>query len=107
MISTLVNLLCIAIICVIVTDLTDFFSFVKSVLSRILTSGRFSSSNWTFKILDCSLCQTHWLGLIYLIITQSFSIPMYTYVLFISLLTPVIGNLITFLLDSIQKIFYK
>ena len=52
----------------------------------------------------CSLCMSHWIGLLYIIITGTFSIPMWGYVCLLSLLTPVFYNLLIGLREFLLKI---
>ena len=82
-----IDLICIQIIIVIITDLTDFPSSVYKAISYFLTKGRIVTDNMYLHLVSCSLCQMHWVGLLYLIINGSFSIPSYLLVLILSFLT--------------------
>ena len=86
-----INVLIISCICVIVTDLTDFWSFIKKIIWKMMFKNR-PYKEFSFKLLDCSLCQTWWLGLICLLVMGQFSLINIGYVLLIAYLTPVLCN---------------
>lgn len=89
-----VNLICIAVICVIVTDILKFWDSLERPLSVIFdTKVKFG------KPINCSTCQTFWLGLIYLLVWHCFTLPNLTLVLLIAVCTGVIGSLIWNILD--------
>lgn len=52
----------------------------------------------------CSVCMTHWIGLLYIIITGTFSIPMWGYVCLLSMLAPVFYNLLIGIKEFLLKI---
>lgn len=61
-----------------ITDMTDWPETAKRLLSYFVSQGRFKTSNFDFKLLTCSLCQTFhisniWL-LIYAIVTGEFCV---------------------------------
>ena len=104
-------LLIIQLIIVFVTDLTDFPSTIYKLISSILTKGKLVSGNGKLHLISCSLCQVHWAGLLYLIITGSFSFYMWGYVCLLAFLTPVsrdalitLKDILTWILNQINKI---
>lgn len=106
----MLNILLIAIICVIVTDLTDFFDYVKRYIWNWSFNYTKPYTGFSFKLFDCSLCQTWWVSLLYLLISQTITLPLMVYALFIAYLTPVIKELILLLKDILIKlldIIYK
>jgi hypothetical protein len=98
------NILLIAVIVVCIIDLSGFVENFKSALSKLLTKGKISNSNYTLKPFDCSLCMTFWLSLIYLIIQNEVTLITTTYTLVIALLTPQINDLIKLVEDLITKL---
>lgn len=105
------GLIAITICCVIVTDMTDFPNSLKKLLSIFLTKGKIPTSNYTFHLIDCSLCQTTHLGnlwLLYnLIFLNNFSIWYFPLVLGFAISTRLIGSLITLLQDIFLTIINK
>lgn len=100
----MLNILLIAVVTVCIVDISGFTDSWKSAFKRLVTRGRMSDPFYTLKPFDCSLCLTFYAGIIYLWITHSFSVWMITYVLLISVMTPVIKDLIFFVRDLCQKI---
>lgn len=99
----IVNLFYIAVICVCVIDISGFVNSLKSFITRILTNGKLSSSNFTLKPFDCSLCMTFWSGLIYLFIVNNVSILNIMILLLISISTPLIQDIIRTMIDLMTK----
>lgn len=100
----MLELLLIAVICVIIIDISGVIESIKSGIKRLLTNGRMSDPNYSLKPLDCSFCITFWTGLVYLLCTHSFSLWMLTYLLLICVMTPVIRELIVLIRDLFIKI---
>lgn len=92
------TLLLIQVIVVVITDLSGFpEDGIKPLFRRWFGIGEPS------KIFTCSLCQTHWAGLLYLIITGQWSFAAYALVLVLAFLTPVTGSLLTMARDFMLK----
>ena len=100
----MLEILLIAVICVIIIDISGVIESIKSGIKRLLTNGRMSDPNYSLKPLDCSFCITFWTGLAYLLITHSFSLWMLTYLLLICVMTPVIREVIVLIRDLFIKI---
>lgn len=92
------NILMITIICVIVTDCTDFWTYVKKLIWKF-AYGKKPFKNFNLKLLDCSLCQSWWMSLLYIIIFSKLSLWLVTYSLIMAYLTPVIYLIISLLKD--------
>ena len=91
-----VNILLIALICVIIIDISGIVEEAEAGLSRWLgTKARIP------KPFSCSLCMTHWTALIYILCLGQFSILNYAYILFIAVLTPVIGDVVWHVRDTL------
>ena len=96
------NIFLIACILVIITDLTDFFETVKHFVWRFAWGNR-PYKQFSIKPLGCSLCETFWGSLIYILAIGEFNLMVLFYIVFIAYMTPVIMNV--FLL--IKEFFIK
>lgn len=96
MILTILNILQIALICVLVTDFTDFFENIEKWIARWL-----GVNNVSLKILECSLCQTWWCSLLYLIITNNVSITTILIALSMAVATPILMNTVLLIRESL------
>lgn len=98
------NLFLISIIVVCIVDISGFVDTVKSTISKILTNGKFNTADYTLKPIDCSLCMTFWIGLIYLIIYNQLTLLNISILLLIAVSTPIINDLIKLVQDLITKL---
>lgn len=103
----MLNLFLIAVIVVIVIDISGITLSIKSSIKRLLTRGRMSDPNYSLKPLDCSFCMTFWTGLVWLLVTHSFSLWMLTYLLLLCVMTPVIRDVIILIRELFIKIIKK
>lgn len=103
----MVDLLYIALIVVIIIDLSGFMDSLKSGIKYILTKGKMSSSDYRLKPLDCSLCMTFWLGILYLLITNQFTIGYLLYVCILSIFTDIFKDTIILVKDLLIKLIRK
>lgn len=97
----MLDLFLIGVICVIIIDISGVIDSIKSAIKRLFTKGKMSDPNYSLKPLDCSFCCCWWSGLIYLIITNTLSLWMITYVLLISFMTPVIKDVLLLVRDKL------
>lgn len=102
-----IDILLIGFITVAITDNTDVKDYIKRLISSVLTSGKIKNSNIKVKLIDCSLCQTHWLSVILMFVTNNISIGNYAYILLISILTPEINSVIILFKTLINKTLNK
>ena len=61
------NLIFIWIIAVIVIDISGIMDSVKYGLSKFLTKGKITTTDYRIKPFACSFCMNFWTGLVYLI----------------------------------------
>lgn len=101
------DIIWIAIIWVVVLDISGFMDHFKSWLKRVATGGRMSDSAYSLKPFDCSFCMTFWTGLAYLLITKTFCLWHLAYLLLVCSFTPVINLVITTVRDIFIKIIRK
>lgn len=100
----MIDILLIAVICVVIIDISGFTDSWKSGLKRLLTKGRFRDPNYSLKPFDCSFCITWWTGLIYLLVIHSVSLWMLAYLLFVCMMTPVIRDILILIRESLLKL---
>lgn len=104
MIKTLFDLLCIAIIIVIITDISDWVETVKKTISYILTKGKIVKTQFRLHLVDCSFCQIFWCGIIYLLVTGEFTLPYITVVCLLACFSGLIKSSILLIEDAVVKI---
>lgn len=111
MIYIILKMLCIATICVVITDLSDFKEHLKSWLKIIISRGKMRDGNYSIKLIDCSFCQSFWLNIFYLLFIGKLSIPLICLTLLLSFFTEVIKDALLLVKDiflsGINKISEK
>ena len=90
------------VIVVIIVDISGFIDSIKSLIGKVL-----GINNVKLKPLDCSLCMTFWVSMVYLLITNELSITAVMVTLLLSTMTPVIGDLIYLIRDILGFILLK
>lgn len=103
----MIDIIWIAIIWVVILDISGFMDHLKSGLKRLVTRGRMSDPNYSLKPFDCSFCMTFWTGLLYLCMTHTFGLWMMCYLLLICVMTPVMGLVLITVRDIFIKIIRK
>lgn len=103
----MLSLFLISLIVVIIVDLSGFIDSLKSGLKRIVTKGRMSGNDYRLKPFDCSFCMTFWTGLVYLLITHSFSLWMLSYLLLLCVFTVFIKDVLIVIKDILSYIIRK
>lgn len=95
------ELLALAFIVVYIVDETGIVDSFKAFLKRWLDT----KSDISLKPLDCSLCMTHWVCLVYVLIFGNLDIFVYLYILFLSCNTDNIYAMIQKVNEAIGKLF--
>ena len=95
----IIDLILIQLIIVFIIDLSGAVESFKLFISKILTKGRIQTTNFDLKPFTCSLCSTWWIGLIYLLICHSFTIPYIALVALLSYLTPLSSSILLLIKD--------
>ena len=95
----IIDLILIQLIIVFIIDLSGAVESFKLFISKILTKGRIQTTNFDLKPFTCSLCSTWWIGLIYLLICHSFTIPYIALVALLSFLTPLSSSILLLIKD--------
>lgn len=98
------DILLIAVIIVVIIDISGFSDSLKSGLKRLLTKGRMSDPYYSLKPFDCSFCMTFWTGLIWLLVIHNVTLWMLAYLLLICVMTPVIKDVIILIRETMLKI---
>lgn len=107
----IIDLILIQLIIVYIIDLSGVIDSIKLFISKYLTKNKIVTTNFSLKPFDCSLCSTWWIGLIYLIICHSFTIPYIALVALLSFLTPLSSSILLLIKDLaiflVNKINFK
>ena len=98
------DILLIAVIIVVIIDISGFIDSLKSGLKKVLTKGRMSDPYYSLKPFDCSFCMTWWTGLIWLLVIHNVTLWMLAYLLLICVMTPVIKDVIILIRETMLKI---
>ena len=98
----LLKLIEIAVIVVIVIDISGIVDSIKEFIGKML-----NISNVRLKPLDCSFCLNFWVSMCYLICVDELSLTTVMFTLIMSTLTPVIEDLIYLIRDLISTIINK
>lgn len=101
------NLLLIALVNVMIIDLTDFIPSVKRLLSRLLTKGNITTDSFRIKPLDCSLCMTFWCSILYLILVGEVTLVNIFFAVLLPIFTDVFRQFILFIKDLCIKCIDK
>ena len=97
-----IDLFEITVIVVIIVDISGFIDSIKAFVGKVL-----GINNVSLKPLDCSLCMTFWVSMAYLIYANELSITTLMFSLLISVMTPVIQDLIYLIRDILGSILLK
>ena len=99
-----IKLLIIQLIIVFIVDISGFIEDgIEPMLSRV-----FKMKNAKLrKPLNCSLCLTTWIGLLYLLVTWQISIYTIGYVFLLAMMTPTANNMLLAIKDLIDRIITK
>ena len=97
-INTLLDLLCIAWLCVFVIDCSGVIDSIESTARRYYPLFRVP------KPFSCSLCSTWWYGLLYLAIVGRFTLGYIAICALFAYLTPQIRDIIQFVADCAVRV---
>lgn len=101
------DIILIAIICVLLIDITPIMHSIKSYIAKQLskkTKMKISASDINIKPIDCSICMTFWLSLFWVIFIYYLTLPALAFILFIACLTPLIKSLFYVVYDAIDYV---
>lgn len=97
-----IDLFEITVIVVIIVDISGFVDSIKVFIGKVL-----GINNVSLKPFDCSLCMTFWVSMCYLIYTNELNLTTVMVTLLLSVMTPVISDLIYFVRDIFGFIISK
>ena len=95
------TLFLIQVICVCITDVLGAVDEMLTPIVRKVTGSRIGKLG---KPWNCSTCQTFWLGLIYILLTGTFSVYSLAFLVGLAVMTPVTYLTINFVRDFLEKI---
>ena len=98
------NLLLIALVSVLIIDISGFIDSLKLLISKWLTKSKLQTVQYRIKPFDCSFCMTFWVGLVYTIVTGSFNLVTLAAILLIAFMTEPIKQLLLLVKDLLIKI---
>ena len=103
----ILELFLIAVIAVIIIDMSGIIPTVKNAVARFLTKhGRpTDAENVRLKPLDCSFCMTFWVGLGFLIGSHAFTLPYLAVLCLAALSTTIIDDLLCLVMDAAAALF--
>ena len=104
-IITILNLILIQLLVVFIVDLSGVMTSIKKGIWKWLKKDK-PYKDFDLKPFTCSLCSTWWAGLIYLIITQHFTIYYIALVALLAFLASTAATLLQLLKDSIDNLLY-
>ena len=96
-------LLLLTVMMVIIIDLTDFVDTIKQAIWKWVFKDKRQYKEFRLKPFDCSLCMSFWVGLLYLLIWETWTLPLMVYQLFLSYLTPVIKDVLLLVQTILQR----
>ena len=102
MMTIWISLLCIAVIVVFVVDISGFPDTLKKVYWRWLFKDK-PYKEFQFKLIDCSLCLTHHICLLFALITGQFSLLVWMYICGLAMAAKCIKGLLVLISDMIIK----
>lgn len=103
--STVCNMLLISIIICFIIDCSGLMHSLKTLLSSIIsTKLKISADDIRIPFISCSLCSVFWTNIIYLFITNSFSLPNLTIVCLLALFASNISGLLMTIKDYLAKL---
>lgn len=97
------NTLIMMLIIVFASDLTDFPTNIKKLLWRVIY-GKRKYVDYRAHLIDCSLCQTFWATLAYVVATSQLSISMIGWCCFLAYMTVPAKDILMLIRDIISKI---
>lgn len=103
----MINIFLITIIIVFIIDLSGIVNTIKEWLSLLLTKFKIRKTNYSLKPIDCSLCMTFWVNLIYIIWVNQFDLKHLLFICICAFITPIIKNILILLVDVINYVINK
>lgn len=97
----------ISFIMVAVLDISGFYDEMYLIVKKWLTGGKLKNDVNYIKPWSCSLCMTHHIAFIYMLIAGAFSLHLWAYILLVSLMTPVIKEVVIFIREFLVKVLIE
>lgn len=100
--EALSTLIMIAVCTVVVIDLSGFIDDVEGILSR-----RMNIKARIPKPFSCSFCMTHWICLIWMLLTGRLTLALYTITLLLAYSTPLINDILITVKSLLSRLISK
>lgn len=100
----LLNLFLIALVSVLIIDISGFIDSFKLLISKWLTKSKFQSNQFRIKPFDCSFCMTFWVGLIFTLAVGQFTLLNLATILLMAYMTEPIKQLLILVKDLLIKL---
>ena len=102
----IIDLLLLTIIITYTVGISGFVEVLKEKIWNYLYNP-IPYTNWSLKPLDCPICLTFWVGLIYLFINKDITLLNITIVCLYSLFQPIINNILIIIRELLIKLTNK
>lgn len=102
----IIDLLLLTIIITYTVGISGFVEVLKEKIWNYLYNP-IPYTNWILKPLDCPICLTFWVGLIYLFINKDITLLNITIVCLYSLFQPIINNILIVIRELLIKLTNK
>lgn len=106
MFSVILKLIILQVIVVSLIDISGIIDTLKHFLwKKYVKKGDYHNLN--LKPISCSYCSLHHIGVIYLLVTHHFTLFYYMILLILAMLTPITGDLLLWLKDTLTWLVNK
>lgn len=102
----MLELLLIALVITYCIEVSGFWNEFTSMVSGWLTNGKIKKPI-ELKPFSCPKCLTFWTGMVWLLATGTFTVPMIAYVCLLSYMTTVFSEIMYLMLDIMKYILNK
>lgn len=100
----LLKLFIIALVNVLIIDLSGFITTIKLFISKYLTKSRIQKTDFRIRPFDCSFCMTFWTGLIYTIVIGQFTLVNLLIILLLAYFTGSMKDILLLIKDLVSKL---
>lgn len=97
------NIILIAIVWVVIIDLSGFVDSVKKAIWKWIFKGQKEYRDFDMKPFSCSFCMTWWTSFFYIVITGEWTLPLTAFSLVIAFMTPLIKDILVLIRDFVTK----
>ena len=102
-----IDLLLITLIIVFIIDLSGVINSIKYLISFWLTKGKITKTDYRLKPLDCSLCMSFWVNLIYIICLNQVRLLNILVICILAFFTPIFKDILYLMKDIFISLINK